>query len=445
MRKLTESNDALPYAPPSALPNVSNTLVSNTLASNGISSNACWRIVLMLMVFAGLAHFNRVGISVAGNEVFIKQLGITEVQMGWVYTAFLIVYTIGMVPGGWLIDRIGAARALTLLGLTMGMFVILTGSLGWMTSTPVSLWLSLLVIRGLAGVCSAPLHPGAAHVVSDLMHDRRQATANGMVTAGALIGIACCYPVFGWLMDQLGWSWAFVVSGAALAAYGILWNWSATPILPSPQRTISAATARSDSRATWTLLRDRNLWLLTLSYAAYSYFQYLFFYWMNYYFEQVLHVPTLEARQISFYITLAQGAGMAFGGVSTDLACQWFGRTGGRRAIVITGMSLGALFGYIAVSQDSPWSVAVFLAFSMAALGMCEGVFWTTATDLGTEVRGFSGAFMNTGGNVGGLISPVLSPLLAQQLGWSGAITVACIISGLGGLIWFVIKPPKAN
>ena len=413
--------------------------------TDSLSSKTRWRLVVMLMVFAGLAHFNRVGISVAGSEIFIKQIGLTEVQMGWVYTAFLIVYTIGMLPGGWLIDRIGSAKALTLLGLTMGTFVALTGTLGWITHTPVSLWLGLLVIRGLAGVCSAPLHPGAAHVVSDLMSDRRQATANGMVTAGALIGIACCFPVFGWLMDQLSWTWAFVVSGTALAAYGLLWKWYALPMLPSPQRTVSAATAKADSRATWSLLRDRNLWLLTLSYAAYSYFQYLFFYWMNYYFEEVLHVPKIEARQISFYITLAQGAGMAFGGLSTDLVCQWFGRTAGRRSIVITGMSLGALFGYIAISQNDPWSVAACLAFSMAALGMCEGVFWTTATDLGGKARGFSGAFMNTGGNVGGLISPVLSPLLAQELGWSGAITVACIISGLGGLVWFVIKPPTAN
>jgi hypothetical protein len=109
----------------------------------------------------------------------------------------------------WLIDRIGAARVLTFFGLTMGTFVVLTGALGWITSTPEGLWIGLLVIRGLAGVCNAPLHPGAAHVVSDVMPVNRRATANGMITAGALIGIACCYPAFGWLMDSVTWQWAF--------------------------------------------------------------------------------------------------------------------------------------------------------------------------------------------------------------------------------------------
>jgi MFS transporter, ACS family, D-galactonate transporter len=428
--------------------------MTNSPTANSPSSAARWRIVVMLMGYAALGHFNRVGISVAGSEVFIKQIGITEVRMGWVYTTFLIVYTIGMLPGGWLIDRIGSANALTLLGLTMGTFVALTGTLGWITNTPQSLWLGLLVIRGLAGVCNAPLHPGAAHVVSDLMSDRRRATANGMVPAGALIGIACCFPVFGWLMDWLSWPWAFVVSGTALVGYGVLWKLFASPLLPGPQQRRAGdvnplseeeVVGPSASGAEWSLLRDGNLWLLALSYAAYGYFQYLFFYWMSYYFENELHVPDVEARRVSFYIFLAMGAGMAIGGFSTDVACKLLGTTRGRRSIVMIGMGLGALFALLGVKMTDQWSVAACLALSMGSLGMCEGVFWTTATDIGGKARGFSGAFMNTLGNVGGLISPVLTPVLALTMGWNGAITVACIIAALGGLMWFVIKPPQTS
>jgi dipeptide/tripeptide permease len=81
----------------------------------------------------------------------------------------------------------------------------------------------------------------------------------------------------------------------------------------------------------------------------------------------------------------------------------------------------------------------------MAALGLCEGVFWTTATDLGGRHRGFAAAVMNTGGNFGGLISPVLTPALAAQIGWPIAIALACLISAGGGLIWFLIRPPGEN
>lgn len=422
-----------------------------------------WRIIVLLMGFAAIGHFNRVGISVAGDEMFIPKLGIPETRMGWVYTAFLIVYTIGMLPAGWLIDRIGAARALTLFGLTMGTFVVLTGASGWVTNTPEGLWVSLLVIRGLAGVCNAPLHPGAAHVVSDVMPVDRRATANGMITAGALIGIACCYPAFGWLMDTLTWQWAFVASGSMLIAFSLLWSLLATPSLPHPRPMGSVADAVSvpdlgsadeaapaseaahSSPSPLSLLSQRGLWLLTLSYAAYGYFQYLFFYWVGYYFKKVLEVPDVEARWASFWIMLAMGAGMAFGGRMTDIVCESLGRIRGRRAIVLTGMGLGAVFGLIAVNVSGLVSVAVCLAVSMAATGMCEGVFWTTATDIGGRSRGLSGAFMNTGGNVGGLISPVLTPLMAEQFGWAGSIAVACAISGVGGLVWFLIESPESD
>lgn len=422
----------------------------NVAATHPLSLLSRWQVILLLMAYAALGHFNRVGITVAGDEVFIPQKTISETNMGWVYTTFLIVYTIGMLPGGWLIDRIGAAKALTLLGLTMGTFVAVTGTLGWVTTTPLHLWLGLLVIRGIAGLGNAPLHPGAAHVVSDVAPASGRATANGMVTAGALLGIACCYPVFGWLMDRLTWQWSFVVSGLALVSYGVLWKRMASPFLPHPHPTVGTAPHESDPQtdslsraASWALLWHKDLWLLTLSYAAFGYFQYLFFYWMGHYFKNVLHLPAIESRSAAFYITLAQGAGMAIGGMSTDLICRLLGTTWGRRSIVMTGMGLSALFGLIAVSVKQPSDVALYLAMSMGALGICEGVFWTTATDIGGRARGFAGAFMNTGGNIGGLISPVLTPVMAERIGWPASIVVACCISGIGGVVWYWIKPPE--
>src|SRR5436190_5778552 len=265
--------------------------------ADALAAAVRWRIVILLMGYAALGHFNRIAISVAGSEVFIKQIGIGETEMGWVYTTFLIVYTLCMMPGGWLIDRLGSGAALTLLGLSMGVLVVLTGVLGWIVFAPASLWLGLLLVRGIAGACSAPLHPGAAHAVSDVMPPRGRATANGMVTAGALIGIACCYPIFGWLKDHLSWQGAFVVSGCVLVAYGLWWHLLASAVLPGPpDQSSSTKQSAANSPVDWSLLSHRNLWLLTLSYALYSYFQYLFFYWMQHYFTTVLKASEVESR-----------------------------------------------------------------------------------------------------------------------------------------------------
>lgn len=413
-----------------------------------------WRIVILLMIYAALGHFNRVGASVAGTEVFIGEMGISKTEMGWVYTALLIFYTAAMLPGGWLIDRIGAGRALTLFGVVMGTFVILTGVLGWVTSTVHQLWVGLLVIRSIVGIGNSPLHPGAAHAVSQVTPESGRATANGMITAGAVIGVASCYPVFGAIMDALNWKWAFIFSGAALIAFGLFWARFAAPLLPaqhapapieSPSAEAFLIEPAAPGPSVWKLAMQGNLLLLTLSYAAYGYFQYLFFYWMEYYFEKVLEIPTVESRQATAYTILAMGAGMAVGGYATDVACRFFGLTSGRRGIILVGMGFAALFGIVAVMFETKFEVALFMSLSMGALGMCEGVFWTTATDLGGRARGFAGAFMNTGGNIGGLISPVFTPWLAARIGWPGSIAFACAVSAIGGAIWFAIHLPSEH
>lgn len=403
-----------------------------------------WRVVILLMGLAGLAHLNRIGISVVGDEVFIRQMKVDPVQMGTIYSCFLIVYTLSMLPGGWLIDRLGSAKALTLMGVGMGVFVVCTGVIGWVTGATALLLTRLLVIRGLAGMCNAPLHPGAAHQVSDVLPGPLRATGNGLVTAGALLGIAACYPVIGFLIDRLPWNWAFILPGAVLIGYSLLFRTLSAPgPSAAPHQTTHEEPTGSTIERFGALLFNGSFVLLSLSYAAYSYFQYLFFYWMGYYFKEILKLPDDEARVSSTIVTLAMGAGMAVGGVITDILCRILGERRGRQAVVMTGLMLGSGFGLLGVYLVDRFAVLVCLSAAMGLLGMCEGVFWTTATDLGRRSRGLSGAFLNTVGNVGGFISPVLTPILGKQLGWPGAIAVACGISAMGAVAWLWIAAPS--
>jgi MFS family permease len=137
---------------------------------------------------------------------------------------------------------------------------------------------------------------------------------------------------------------------------------------------------------------------------------------------------------------------MVLGGLCTDGICRRIGVAWGRRVIVMTGMGVGAVGALVAVSGRSELHVVSALSVSMGALGMCEGVFWTTATDIGGRNRGLAAAFMNAFGNAGGLVSPTLTPILAQtSLGSPGAITVACAIVAAGGFVWCWIAPPPAS
>ena len=87
--------------------------------------------------------------------------------------------------------------------------------------------------------------------------------------------------------------------------------WPTADPAPAPTRaTLGEALA---------LFRNRSLVLLTLSYGALSYVQYMFFYWIEYYFGKVLNLPSSESRQAAFTVTIAMAVGMAGGGWVSDV------------------------------------------------------------------------------------------------------------------------------
>lgn len=419
-------------------------------------SRVRWLVVGLLMMLALLGHFNRVSISVAGSERFLRDGLMTPVQLGQVYTCFLVVYTLCMLPAGWWIDRLGPSRMLTCMAVGMGACVVLTGALGFLALPGGAFWVALMGVRGVAGMASTPLHPSAARLVALWIPPSARVWANGLVTAGALVGIAASYPVFGALMDWLDWPRAYVLCGLGMMAFGVAWHLLAADHatehrwaddaerslvgrshLPRHQSTLE--TLRGFMR----LFRDRQLVLLTLSYAAVGYFQYLFFYWIEYYFEKQLHLPAVASRRASAIVMLAMAAGMALGGWCADRLSRRWGRRWGRRALALGGMIGSAVFALVGLNAADASAVTFWFALALAALGACEGVFWTAVAELGGRSGGLAAAFLNTGGNGGGAVAPWLTALLiAKSNGdFTQAIGVACAVSVLGALLWLWLDP----
>jgi len=415
----------------------------SSAVSQSLSLRTRWGAVAMLAGFAFLGHFNRVGMSVVGDEL-IRAGTFTKVEMGTIYSAFLLVYTVCMLPGGWFIDRVGPAAALLWMGVGFGIGGILTGLLGWIGLAPAVLWWALLLVRGVAGATSTPLHPAAARGVALWSEPGKRSTANGFVTAGALVGIAVKAAGFGWLIKQFGWPGACIAGGAILLVFALLWQIVAPRDAAAPQDSPAPASGESTPQsagALWSLVRNRNLLLLTASYSAVGYFQYLFFYWMDFYFSTELKLPASQTQAASFTVLISMAVGMAIGGRCSDFLCEQFGVGQGRRLTAFFGMGLSALFGLLGMLATSPQTVVLLFSLSLGALGLCEGIFWTASTEVGGRSGGFAGAILNTGGNAAGVIAPVLTPWLADQFNWGVAVAVACAICALGGGLWIGINP----
>jgi MFS family permease len=464
-----------------------------------------WRIVALLVALSFLSWFLRVSMPVAYDEQIRDQFSdlstvaasavgmaaspagqgplaaasgllptrthyaISEKAIGFVYSAFLLVYMLCMTPGGGFIDRFGARRALVVMGFGLAAFTALTGLVGLAAPRPGTLVLSsvgsgmtagilalalFLLIRSLMGGFAAPMYPASAHAVARWMPFRQRTLANGLIQGAACVGIASTPLVFGGLIDWFGWSTAFLVIAAGTAVVAFLWAACATDrpeqhprASPAERQLIREADpeppALGKPAGSWLwLLRNRSLLLLTTSYAAVGYFEYLFFFWIDYYFKKELGFSDEVRRLCASIPFLTMAVGMALGGWLTDWTVRWHGYRRGRAVVTVVAMMGASAFlcAGLLVTGQAALVVATF-SLALGMLGAVEAPTWTTAQELGGRRGGMAAGFCNTGGNIGGLLAPVVTPWVAEHYGWTWAIGLAAVVCLLGVCLWGWIDP----
>jgi MFS family permease len=450
-----------------------------------------WRVVGLLLAFSFMSWFNRVSMAVAYDERIKEELGIPEEAIGVVYTAFLFAYMIFMTPGGWLADRAGPRRALALMGFGSALFCALTGAVGALALSAAGVLAFFLIIRATMGAFTAPIYPASGRALMHWLPPRQRAGANGAVMGAALLGIAATYFGFGALLDWFDWPTAFAITGGVAALLAVIWACYVTdwpwqhpavndaelrwigagrprrPVLkdlsevPEPRRlpandvpeAVRAGgppprrpAAREKAPSAWqALLGNRSLMLLTVSYAAVGYFEYLFYFWMHYYFDGVLKLGKTESRVYSTVLYLAMAAGMLLGGWVSDRLQQAWGRRRGRAAVVVSGMLGGAAFLGVGLLATEPGWIATWFALALAAVGATEGPLWATALELGGRHGATAAGIFNTGGNAGGLVAPVVTPLVSQSFGWPWGIGLGSLVCLAGVTLWLWIDPGEGE
>ena len=407
-----------------------------------------WGILAFLMLIAFMAHFNRMSISVAGTERLMSQYGFSTTQMGFVYSSFILMYTMFMTPGGWLIDRVGAVRALAIMGFSFALLEALSGAVSLFPVSS-SVLAGLIVIRGIAGISSCPLHPGASRVVSRWMPLAEQPLANGLVTAAALLGISSTYYLFGWLMDEFGWPQAFVIAGVMMLVVISAWNLFATEFPPSEQKedlldaaglhAAAKSAPASTLSSTLELLKDRNLVCLTISYSAVGYFQFVFFYWIEHYYSDTLHLDEKTSRTYSTISLLSMAVGMFLGGYLIRHLSRYRMPISPLALVPIMGLLISAVCVLFGGYSREPNVVLFWFMLALAGIGMCEGPMWTIAVRSGRQHGGTAAGIFNTGGNSGGIIAPVLTPHIGEQFGWDKSLWIASAFCIFGAIMWFWI------
>jgi MFS transporter, ACS family, glucarate transporter len=411
-----------------------------------------WRIFSFLFGFGFVAYVQQKTITVAAERM-MPELGLTQLQIGWLEQAFVLGYAIFQMPGGIFGQRLGARRTFVIIGLT-AFFATIATPLAPQFFSGSTLFIVLLAVQVLLGCSQGAIFPVSAGVFETWFPPNRWSLVQGLQTMGLGLGAALTPPLIASLMATLGWQPALIWTSLPALVLIALWAWygrntpgehpsvSAVELMEigshnGPQG--DAAPSSISVRQLLLLLRDRNVLLLAISYMCMNYTFYLLSNWVFLYLVQERRFSLLESGWLATAPPLAAALGAGIGGLVTTILCQRVGDRWGYRLVPLVAMPVSAVLLLFAVNAASPYLAVVALAACFGCVELTEGAFWGGGMNVGRGDTMSVCGFMNTGGNLGGIISiPIVAYFSGQHL-WHTAFLIGAAFAIISALAWLGI------
>ena len=134
-------------------------------------------IVAMLFAVTMVNYADRATIAIAG-PVLSKDLGLTAIQMGFIFSAFGWSYVLGQIPGGWLLDRFGSKIVYFGSIFIWSLFIIFQGGV-WVVGVATAVYV-LFALRFLVGLAEAPSFPANGRIVAAWFPANERGTASAI-------------------------------------------------------------------------------------------------------------------------------------------------------------------------------------------------------------------------------------------------------------------------
>lgn len=423
-----------------------------------MASRTRWGILVMLFVVTTINYADRATISIAGPEIKTA-LGLSPVEMGYIFSAFAWSYVVAQLPGGWLLDRFGSKITYFFSIFLWSIFTLFQGTVGFLTGGAAVAM--LFGLRLLVGVAEAPSFPGNSRITSAWFPSHERGLAAAIFNSAQYFATVLFAPIMGWLVHTYGWQSVFYFMGTL----GVLvaFVWLKTIYGPKDHPRISASelqyleeggalvdldTVKAADKPkqvhTWACIKEllANRMLLGVYIGQYciTTLTYFFLTWFPVYLVQERGMTILKAGFVASLPAVCGFLGGIFGGwVSDQLARRGRSLSVSRKTPIVIGMLMSTSMIACNYIQADMLVVAVMsLAFfgkGMGALG------WAVVADTSPkEAGGLSGGLFNTFGNAAGITTPIVIGYILQATGsFAGALVFVGAHAALAIISYLVI------
>jgi MFS transporter, ACS family, glucarate transporter len=385
-----------------------------------------------------ITYMDRVVMSNAAPSIR-SELGLSLVAMGWILASFQWSYSLFQIPGGWLGDRIGPRRALTLIVTWWSIFTAATG-MAWSAA-------SMIFVRALFGAGEAGAFPIATRSLSRWLLPGERGLANGLTHAGSRLGAALTPPLVVYIIRVYGWRSAFYIFGMLGVVWSAIWfTWYRDT--PAEHREVNQAerelieAGSRDHRSIGAALSWRRMfsnstvWYLCGAYFCYTYAFTTYLNWFPTYLKEYRHYTLAEMGFYAMLPLLAGTTGDFIGGWLADVRLRQTGNLNSRRPVAIVGFLAGAVFIVPATLTPSPGLCVLFTCLAFFGVELTVGVSWTIPLDIAGDRAGSLSSIMNTCGQMGGAIATLTLAYLVKFFGWDVPFFITAALCAMGAAFY---------
>ncbi len=409
---------------------------------SGSKQNGWWSpaglVLFLTWLFFGMYYMNRFNYSPM-IPLLKADLNISNAQAGWLMALFFITYTIFQLPSGYLADRFGPRKI-----ITIGALISIAGNLIFSQG---STFMALSLGQCVNGFGQAMGWTSALKLIVSWFPRSRRATAIGLfatcVTGGSSVGIR----LSGYLGDHFGWPSAFIVPPAMMAAVLLIF-WSFVRDHPTEKGLTGfedelelEKKIDNDPRSRLVVvLSNRVLWTIALVYFCFVYVQFGCLVWIPSFLQESYALTVNRASSIAALVLLP---GVFASPIAGFLSDHYFG--GRRKPLILFGMAMLAGSTFLLSFGVNIILAAGLLAVVGLMIIMPDILLAAYPSDILSRKLSATGmGFLTTFTSIAGIITTPVSGKIVDLFQSYGVVFLSFVIAALAGTIFTLFIREKS-
>ncbi|EGQ3673212.1 MFS transporter [Staphylococcus pseudintermedius] len=409
-------------------------------------TNVRWLFAGVFFLIGVIAYMDRSNISYIAVPM-MEDLHLTKAQFGFLGSFFSLGYALMQVPSGFLAEKYGPKKMITIALVWWSAFTIFTGM--------VKNHGLMFFVRFLFGVGESPMFPSNAVFNTYWFSKHEKGRAASALLAGSYFGPVLAPIVTVTISNAFGWQAVFYIFGAVGFLIAILWAIIAKD-LPEHHKMVNEAEKHfimenrdvvktKKTTPPWGAFFSRfSFYAIALQYFVVQFVITLFLYWYPTYLMEQFHVDRYTMSKIAGIPWLVMFVFILSGGTISDkILSSGKSRFAARGIIAIAGFAIFGISLNFAVTSDSLVKNIVWMSLCLSSIGLAMVMSWASATDLGRNYSGTVSGWMNLWGNIGAVLSPIFAGYLAEMIGWIPTLRSMLILVVVAIVLWFFVKPDQ--